>query len=136
MIAAVRRLPRLPVGGMAPAPSAVLLQLDAVPVVHFVFDRGVVATLALPARESDLWSVIGLGHRGSPFLRAGTALYDRPDRSSFRRARNAGSEPHVDLVKAQPDLRREPRVFLQYCSLRDLDLEIGSVIEETNVDRP
>ena len=57
-----RDLARFAVQGVLPAPAAVLLQLDAVTVVHLVLDRVVVAPLAVGAGERDLRAVICLGH--------------------------------------------------------------------------
>ena len=57
-----RDLAGFAVQGVLPAPAAVLLQLDAVTVVHLVLDRVVVAPLAVRARERDLRAVICLGH--------------------------------------------------------------------------
>ena len=62
-------LARLAVQGVRPAPAAVLLQLDAVAVVHLVLDRVVVAPLAVGARERDLRSVVCLGHLRGPIAR-------------------------------------------------------------------
>jgi len=50
------------VKGVATVPTAVLLHLDAVPVVHLVFHGYVVAPLALFAGEGHLDPVLLLGH--------------------------------------------------------------------------
>src|SRR5690242_13352517 len=63
-IAAARRrvLAGLLVDGVALVPTAVLLHLDPLAIVHAALDRDVVPPLAFLARERHLHSLLALGH--------------------------------------------------------------------------
>src|SRR6266542_4703721 len=67
----------LAVDGVLAAPPAVLLELEAVAVVHLVLLGDVVPPLAVVAGERDRRSVVGFRHRRSPTFRSASRVRRR-----------------------------------------------------------
>src|SRR5438874_11407865 len=98
------RLPGLLVERMAAVPAAVLLYLDAVPIVRPVLHRDVVPPLADLARQRHLHSLVA--RHGAPLLddlgdAAGadraTALPDREAEAFLRRDRGDEVDGHLGV---------------------------------------